>query len=267
MKIGDWLRLFANIIFDGVANNADDFAQARIAMKVEALADGVFVGPEMLGHRFVGDDDLLCAGAVGVIKFAARDERHTESLEECWGYVIHLGQSPAETGGFILTLRENRARERGNQWGSVGNGSGFHTGRGFGALDGSAEKLLTVSFVVMQSAEIKGKHEKIRGFEAGINALCVLHAANEKPSAHECHQSQRNFSNHEHAAERTAGPPDRVAASAHLQDFDQIGTRGLQRRNDSDEHGSEERHAQRKQQDVGIETEVEVTIANERRSE
>src|SRR6267154_1436744 len=199
MKIGDWLRFFANIIFHGVANHADDFAQARIAMKVEALADGVFVGPEMLGHRFVGDNDLLCAGAVGVIKFAARDERNAESLKECWGYVIHLGQSPAETGGFILTLRENRARKRRNQWRSVGNRSGFHARRGFGPFDGSAEKLLAVSFVVMQSAEIKREHEEFRGFEAGINALRILHAANEKPSAHECHQSQRNFSNHEHA--------------------------------------------------------------------
>src|SRR5882757_4667050 len=170
-------------------------------MEVETFADGVFVGPEMFGHGFVGNDHLLCAGAVGVIKFAPSDEGNTESLKKCRRYIIHLGQSPAETGGFILTLRENRARERGNQWGSVGNGSGFHTGRGFGALDGSAEKLLTVSFVVMQSAKIKGKHEKIRGFEAGINALGILHAANEKPSAHECHQSQRNFSNHEHAAE------------------------------------------------------------------
>src|SRR5712672_2348855 len=135
-------------------------------MEVETFADGVFVGPEMLGHRFVGDDDLLSAGAVGVIKFAASDERNAESLKECWGYVIHLAQSTAETGGFILTLRENRARKRGNQWGSVGNRSGFHAGRCFGELDGSAEKLLTVAFVVMQRAEIKGEHEEIRGFEA-----------------------------------------------------------------------------------------------------
>src|SRR5712672_197619 len=170
-------------------------------MEVETFADGVFVGPEMLGHRFVGDDDLLCAGAVGVIKFAARDERNAESLKECWGYVIHLGQSPAETGGFILTLRENRARKRRNQWRSVGNGSGFHTGRGFGALDGSAQKLLAVPFGVMHSAEIKGKQEEIGGFETGINALGVLHAANEKPGADERDKSQRNFSNHEHAAE------------------------------------------------------------------
>ena len=119
----------------------------------------------------------------------------------------------------------------------------------------------------MQGAEIKGEHEEIRGFEAGIDALCVLHAANKKPGADERDQCQRNFSNHEHAAERIAGPPDRVAASADLQDFDQVWTRGLQRRNDSDQHGSEERHAQRKQQNVGVETEVEVTIANERRSE
>src|SRR5882757_9389681 len=124
-------------------------------MEVETFADG-----------FVGDDDLLCAGAVGVIKFAARDERNAESLKKCRRYIIHLGQSPAETGGFVLTLGKNCARKRRNQWGSIGNGSGFHAGSGFGSFDGSAEKLLTVSFVVMQRAEIKREHEESCGFEA-----------------------------------------------------------------------------------------------------
>ena len=59
-------------------------------MKVEAFADSVFVGPEMLGHGFVGDNYLLCTCTVGVGKFAASDERNAEGLKKCWSYIIHL---------------------------------------------------------------------------------------------------------------------------------------------------------------------------------
>ncbi len=185
-------------------------------MKVEPFADSIFIGPEMLGHGLVGDDHLPCTCSVGVSEFAASDERDAKSLKKSWSYVIHLRQSSAVAGGFIVTLREDRAGKRRNQWRSIGNRSGLHTGGGFGAFDGSAEELLAVAFVVMQGAQIKIEHEEVCGFKAGINALRILHTANEKPGTNERDQSQGNFSHNEHAAERTACPSDRIAAPAHL---------------------------------------------------
>ena len=38
-------------------DNTHDFAQVGVAEKMETLAHGAFVGPEMLGHGFVDDRD------------------------------------------------------------------------------------------------------------------------------------------------------------------------------------------------------------------
>src|SRR6202022_5016284 len=116
--------------------------------------DGVFIGPEMLGHGFISDDHGLCACAVGVTEFAAGDERYAQSLKKRWSYIINLRQRPAVSGSFILALRENGARKCRDQRRSIGDGRGFDAGRGFGALDGGAEKLLAMSFIIVQSAKI-----------------------------------------------------------------------------------------------------------------
>src|SRR6266446_694714 len=97
--------------------------------------------------------------------------------------ISYLRQRAAVSGSFILALRENGARKCWDQRRSIGDGSGLYTGRRFGACDGCAEELLAVPFVVVQSAEIEIEHEEVGGFEAGVDALRVLHAANEKAGA------------------------------------------------------------------------------------
>src|SRR4029077_11937895 len=97
-----------------------------------------------------------------------------------------------------------------------------------GALDDGAEKLLAVTFVVVQGAAIEVEHEEVGGFETGIDALRILHAANEKAGANQCNQRKSVFSDHQHAAESAACPSDGIAADTYLQDFDDVGARGLQ---------------------------------------
>jgi len=118
--------------------------------------------------------------------------------KKCWGYIIHCGQSPAEARSFILTFRENSAREKCGE--SVGGASAIvagirHRVRLLARSMAVRKKIAgPCPSSVMQGAEIKSEHEEIRGFEAGINALCVFACCERKrPAPNERDQSQARF--------------------------------------------------------------------------
>src|SRR5260370_651786 len=112
------------------------------------------------------------------------DERYAERFKKVGSDVVELRQRSAITGGFVLALRENGARKSPTgQRRGIGDGGRLYAGRSLGALDGGAEELLAAPLVVMQGAEIEIEHKQFGGFEAGINALRVLHAANEEARA------------------------------------------------------------------------------------
>ena len=75
-QIGKRLRVFSNVIQDGIAHDTDDFTQLGLSEEVETLSDGVLTRPELIGHRFVDDSDWIRILAVGVGEIAAFKERN-----------------------------------------------------------------------------------------------------------------------------------------------------------------------------------------------
>ncbi len=70
-KVSQRLRLFSNGIHHGIARDANDFAQAGLSEEMEALPNRVLIWPELFGHCFTDDGDLLGVFAICVSEFAA----------------------------------------------------------------------------------------------------------------------------------------------------------------------------------------------------
>jgi len=70
-KVGQRLRLFSDGIHHGIARDTNDFAQDGLSEEMEALPNRVLIWPELFGHGFTNDGDLLGAFAICVSEFAA----------------------------------------------------------------------------------------------------------------------------------------------------------------------------------------------------
>ena len=74
-QIHERWRNFSNGIYHAVSCDPHDFAQHGVAKEMEPLADGILIGPELLGHGFVNDGYARCPLAVRIGEEAATDER------------------------------------------------------------------------------------------------------------------------------------------------------------------------------------------------
>src|SRR5262245_64139970 len=85
-----------------VAHHADDSAPGRVRTRaqVQALANGITIGPEVLGHRLVHHDDLgsLCSIRVG--QLPALLERNAHRLE-----VVGTDHLPVSLGSLFWIER------------------------------------------------------------------------------------------------------------------------------------------------------------------
>ena len=66
----------------------------------------------------------------------------------------------------------------------------------------------------MQGSQVESEHKEISRLNPWIHALCVLHAANEQPRAHERDKRQRNLGQDQKIAEPVALPAHAAAAAA-----------------------------------------------------
>src|SRR5215467_9374335 len=234
---------------------------------MEAVPDGILIRPELIGHRFVDDGDLMGVLAICVGKFTTANQGNAQGLKEIGCDVIELSQGATVAGSFILALGEHSAAKSTTQ-GEIGrDGRGVDTRNRLGTFDGGAKILLGSSFLVMQSTQIESEYEELFCLEPRIYALRVLHAADEQARTDERDKCQCNFRYDQKTAERAACPAHSTAAPSNFQRIDEVWSCDFDRRSEPDDYSGEKSDAQSKEENARIEAEIDIAIQNEGRPE
>ncbi len=136
-----------------------------------------------------------------------------------------------------------------------------------GALEHALLELAAALFGVALRAEVERQDGEVLGVEAGADLLRVLQAAEEQSGADERHERERDLRGHEHVAQ--AEEPVRSGRRARLvlELDDQVGTRGLDRRRQAEDHAGRDRHRQREEQHPHVGMEIDRVRGEERRTE
>src|SRR5262249_18178517 len=179
---------------------------------------------------------------------APADKGNAQSLEEGGRDGVQSSERAAVAGGFVLAFGKNGAAEAAAERKIRGDGSGLHARRGGSAVDGGAEELFALAFVVVQCAEIESHHEEVFVLEAGFDALGSVLAADEEASAEEGDESEGGFGDDEKATSRIGTPTNGVAAASSFQSVGKIRSGGFDRGDGAEEGAGEQGDAQGEEQ-------------------
>ena len=116
-------------------------------------------------------------------------------------------------------------------------------------------RLLLVG-LVFGARQIGAEGEHVVRVETGIHALQMIEAAHQQSRAAEQHQSERDFADHEHAAQRVAPEADGVAAAAFAKRRDQIGLRHVDRRRETEQDAGQSGDRDGEQHHRGIQRDL-----------
>src|SRR5947209_13395758 len=110
----------------------------------------------------------------------------------------------------------------------------------------------------MKRAEIESHHEKLFGFEAGIDVLRVLLTADKEASAYQGYERECGLGHDEKAAGGIGTPANGVAAASRFQRVCEIGRRSFDGGDSAKERAGDQCNAESEQQYVRIERQVHV---------
>jgi hypothetical protein len=195
-----------------VADDADDDGPVALKLveafggvgEVEFLADGIGVGPELVGENVVNDSNVLMIGIVRFGEVAALDEGCADGREEAGQDAAMVGHDGVLLFGRcaffpVVVVPVAGVVEREMRDGGDGLDSGE---RGEIVLE-------LVERGVTGHGDAEG--DDVLGVEAGIEAEDVDEGAGEEAGSEEEHEGEGDFRGDEDAGEVTATPPGLAA--------------------------------------------------------
>src|SRR6185437_7745386 len=227
----------------------------------------ILIGPETMGGGLVNDGHLGAVFAHGSVKVAAAHEGNAHGLQVSGSHVVHDDQHAIAVGATFLAFGENAAAEASAEQGNVGSqGGSLDAGHVLHRLQNAALELLYSGRVVIEGAQVKGKHGQVVSVEAGIGFLGIAQAEEEQAGADQGHQAKRDLGDDEGVAQGKAAASENFAAGALLQFQHQVGAGSLKGGGQAENQARAQSDAQGKQQHSAVEGQAEIALLQERRA-
>src|SRR6202171_958856 len=266
-KVGHRLGIFPNLTHDGGPHDSHNLEEVWSGDDSEAFSERFLARPDHLGHGLVDDDHRRGVFAVEVREIAAAQQGNAHGLKVAGGHVVKTYKGSPVIGVRLFSFAKDGGKYTASEDAVRRYGGTHHAGNRFGALDDIAEELLTMIGVITQGAEIKKHLKQILRLEARIVLLRVLHAAKEEPRSDERDQRQRNFRNHQQAAQTIVCPAQRSATAAEFQNLVDVRAGGLDGWDDAEDQAGQKRDRDRKSRHAGIEGKIDRAVEKKRRPE
>src|SRR6267143_3523417 len=266
-KVRHRLGIFPDLAHDGGPHDAHNLEQVWSNDDSEALSERFLARPHELGHGFVDDDHGRGVFAVEVREIAAAQKGNAHGPKVAGSHIVKTYKGSAVIGIGLFSFAKDGGQYTASKH-AVRRYGGIHdAGNRLGAFDDIAEELLPMIGVITQGAQVKKHLKQIPRLEARIVLLRVLHAAKKQARSDERDQRQRNFRNHQQAAQTIVGPAQRSATPADLQNLVDVRAGGLDGRDDAEDQAGQKRDGDRKSKHAGIEREIDRTVEKKRRPE
>ncbi len=192
-----------------VLHHADD-AEPDVGVGAHAAIDRILVGPVLLRHRAVDDDDELASTIVAGVEESAFHERDVHRLEVVWRHLALIGdlQLPrlpdaafdVESVAVAGAPERNHRTERRMP----------HAWRGLEAIEQiEHERDARRRGRVIRSGERNPERQQVVGVEARLDARQLDHAVQHQPRRREQNHGERDLRDHQRAARAAARSGDR----------------------------------------------------------